>query len=120
MTARACGRPPSSTGTWPLPASGSTTSRTSAGSTSGWAAGSRPGAARGIRLACDAYGLADRRRVVDVILWWQDRCWRGIEAGAAAADPAMAGLRDAGAVREVQSAYRWVAAHGGELAAALA
>jgi hypothetical protein len=77
-------------------------------------------AARGIRLVCDAYGLADRRRVVDVILWWQDRCWRGIAAAAAAGDPAMAGLRDAGAVREVQSASRWVAAHRRELAAGLA
>ena len=77
-------------------------------------------AARGIALVCDAYGLAGRRRVVDVILWWQDRCWRGIEAGAAAGEPAMAALRDAGAVREVQAAYRWVAAHRGELAAGLA
>jgi hypothetical protein len=74
-------------------------------------------AARGIALVCDAYGLAGRHRVVDVILWWQDRCWRGIAAGAAAGDPATAGLRDAGAVREVQSAYRWVAAHRRELAA---
>jgi hypothetical protein len=76
-------------------------------------------AARGIALICDAYGLAGRRRVVDAILWWQDRCWRGIEAGAAAGEPAMARLRDAGAVREVQSAYRWVAAHRRELAAGL-
>jgi hypothetical protein len=77
-------------------------------------------AAHAIRLVCDAYGLADRRSLVDVILWWQDRCWRGIEAGASAADPAMAGLRDAGTVREVQAAYRWVAEHHRELTAGLA
>jgi hypothetical protein len=30
-----------------------------------------------MRLICDAYGPYDRDRLVDTILWWQDRCWRG-------------------------------------------
>jgi len=34
-----------------------------------------------------------RGGIVDVIMWWQDRCWRGIRAGAAAGDPAMVRLR---------------------------
>jgi hypothetical protein len=50
-----------------------------------------------------------------VIMWWQDRCWRGIQAGAAAGDPAMVRLRADGAVREVRAAGRWVARHRAEL-----
>ncbi len=72
-------------------------------------------AARRIRLICDAYRLEGREEIVDVIMWWQDRCWRGIEAGAEAGDPAMAGLRDRGAVGDVRAAWRWVAEHRGEL-----
>jgi hypothetical protein len=70
-------------------------------------------AADGIRLICDAYGLArrDRAGIVEAILWWQDRCWRGIDALAASGDPAMIRLRDAGAVREVCAAHAWVAEH---------
>lgn len=65
-------------------------------------------AARGVRLISDAYGLADRGELVDTILWWQDRCWRGIVA-----DPGPAGvrLRAAGVVEEVRAAYDWVAGH---------
>jgi hypothetical protein len=72
-------------------------------------------AARGIRLICDAYRLDGRDEIVDVIMWWQDRCWRGIEAGAVAGDPAMFRLRNDGAVLEVQAAFRWVAEHRAEL-----
>jgi aminoglycoside phosphotransferase (APT) family kinase protein len=72
-------------------------------------------AARGIRLICDAYRLDGRDEIVDVIMWWQDRCWRGIQAGAVAGDPAMVRLRKDGAVLEVQAALRWVAAHRAEL-----
>ena len=72
-------------------------------------------AARGIRLICDAYRLDGRSGIVDVIMWWQDRCCRGIQAGAAVGDPAMVGLRDGGAVRQVQASFRWVAEHRGEL-----
>ena len=72
-------------------------------------------AARGIRLICDAYRLDGRDEIVDVIMWWQDRCWRGIQAGAEAGEEAMVRLRDDGAVREVRAAFEWVAAHRSEL-----
>jgi aminoglycoside phosphotransferase (APT) family kinase protein len=65
-------------------------------------------AARGIRLIADAYGLADRSTLIDTILWWQDRCWRGIEADAG---PAGERLRAAGVVEEVRAAHDWVAEH---------
>nr|WP_272927100.1 phosphotransferase [Streptomyces sp. SID8382] len=67
--------------------------------------------ARRMRLIVDGYGLSDRQRLVSTILWWQDRCWRGIEAQADGGDVAMARLRDAGSVRQVQTAYRWVSDH---------
>jgi aminoglycoside phosphotransferase (APT) family kinase protein len=73
-----------------------------------------------VRLMCDAYGLADRSRVVETILWWQDRCWRGISAGAEAGDAAMAALRASGAVRSVRAAYDWVLAHQAEIEESLA
>jgi hypothetical protein len=72
-------------------------------------------AARAIRLICDAYRLDGRGEIVDVIMWWQDRCWRGIQAGAAAGDPALIRLREEGAVREVRAAFQWVAEHRSEL-----
>jgi hypothetical protein len=72
-------------------------------------------AARGIRLICDAYRLDGRDEIVDVIMWWQDRCWRGIQAGAEAGEEAMVRLRGDGAVREVRAAFEWVAAHRSEL-----
>jgi Phosphotransferase enzyme family len=58
-----------------------------------------------------AYGLAERDRLVPTILWWQERCRRGIEAGAAAGEPAMVRLRDLGVVEGVRAAYDWTAAH---------
>ncbi|MEV5884892.1 phosphotransferase [Streptomyces sp. NPDC052020] len=64
--------------------------------------------ARRMGLIVDSYGLPDRRCLVSTILWWQDRCWRGIESRAEAGDAAMARLRDAGAVRQVRTAYQWV------------
>ncbi|MGW4914530.1 phosphotransferase [Streptomyces sp. NPDC004270] len=67
--------------------------------------------ARRLRLIADAYELVDRRDLVSVILWWQDRCWRGIEAAADSGDPAMFRLREAGVVAEVQQAYQWVFDH---------
>jgi hypothetical protein len=67
--------------------------------------------ARRMRLIVDGYELSDRQRLVSTILWWQDRCWRGIETQADAGDVAMARLRDAGAVRQVQAAYQWVSDH---------
>lgn len=78
------------------------------------------GAARRMRLICDAYGLADRSGLVDVILWWQDRCRRGIAAAAAAGDPAMVRLRRAGVVAEVRAAHAWVEQHRDALASGVA
>ncbi|MGW1007343.1 phosphotransferase [Streptomyces sp. NPDC002520] len=72
-------------------------------------------AARRMRLIVDSYELSDRQRLVPTILWWQDRCWRGIQTRADAGDVAMARLRDAGAVRQVQTAYEWVSDHRGAL-----
>ncbi|WP_405522359.1 phosphotransferase [Streptomyces canus] len=76
-------------------------------------------AARRIRLVCDAYGLDGRDRLLDTVLWWQDRSWRGIEAGALRGEPAMVGLRDQGAVDEVRTAREWVAGHRRELGSLL-
>jgi Phosphotransferase enzyme family len=77
-------------------------------------------AARQVRLICDAYGLADRSTLIETILWWQDRCWRGIEAGAASGDAAMAGLVAAGAPGAVRTERAWVAGNQDALAVALA
>lgn len=76
-------------------------------------------AARRLRLVCDAYGLDARDGLLDTVLWWQDRCWRGIEAGAARGEPALIGLRERGAVDEVRTAGEWVAGHRRELGAFL-
>ncbi|MCZ9354112.1 phosphotransferase family protein [Streptomyces sp. NPDC058794] len=76
-------------------------------------------AARRMRLIADSYELSDRQRLVPTVLWWQDRCWRGIEAEADAGDAAMVRLREAGVVGEVQRAYQWVSDHRGALESAL-
>jgi len=73
-------------------------------------------ASQRMRLICDAYGLRGRDGLLDVIMWWQDRCWRGIEAKAVGGDPAMTRLRDGGAARSVRDAYDWVTSHRAELA----
>ncbi|MCX4835571.1 phosphotransferase [Streptomyces sp. NBC_01016] len=65
-------------------------------------------AARRMRLIADTYGLTDRSELVATVLWWQDRCWRGIQAGADSRDAAMMRLRDIGVVDEVRGAYEWV------------
>jgi hypothetical protein len=44
-------------------------------------------AGRQVRLVAEAYGLGERGELVDTVLWWQERCWRGIAAKAAAGDP---------------------------------
>jgi hypothetical protein len=72
-----------------------------------------------MRLICDAYGLAARDDLVETILWWQDRCWRGIEAQAGAGNPAMIRLRDAGGAAAVRADYEWVDRHRAALAASL-
>jgi hypothetical protein len=68
-------------------------------------------AGRLVRLIADAYELPDRAGLVETILWWQDRCWRGIEAAANLGDPAMVRLRELGAANEVRASYRWTAQH---------
>jgi catechol 2,3-dioxygenase-like lactoylglutathione lyase family enzyme len=80
-----------------------------------------PETARRMRLICDAYGLdaAGRGGLIDAVLWWQERCWRGIETEAAAGDPAKILLRDAGAPAWIRACRAWVTAHRGELEAAL-
>lgn len=76
-------------------------------------------AAAQVRLVADAYGLDERDELVAAVLWWQDRCWRGIAAKAAAGDPAMARLRAGGVVEAVRAAHEWTAAHRGTLERAL-
>ncbi|MEU6375981.1 phosphotransferase [Streptomyces sp. NPDC046909] len=78
-------------------------------------------AAHRIRLIRDAYGEPDidGDLLLNTVLWWQDRCWRGIDAGAEQGEPAMVGLRESGAVAEVRDAYEWVARHRRELGAFL-
>ncbi|WP_227997131.1 phosphotransferase family protein [Nocardia australiensis] len=76
-------------------------------------------AGRRMRTICEAYGLADRSGLVETVLWWQDRCWRGIIAGAGKGDVAMVGLRDDGAVRSIQEAAAWVVKHRDALETAL-
>ncbi|MEV4108545.1 phosphotransferase [Nonomuraea sp. NPDC049695] len=66
-------------------------------------------AARRVRLICDAYGLRERGEVVETILWWQDRCWRGIAADAAAGMAYAVRLREGGAVAHVRACHDWVA-----------
>jgi hypothetical protein len=73
-------------------------------------------AARHVRLIAEGYGLPADAPLLDAILWWQDRCWRGIDTAAAAGDPAMIRLRDQGASRDVHAAYDWTRAHRAQLA----
>lgn len=76
-------------------------------------------AARRLRLICDAYGLDGRAGLVDTVLWWQDRCRRGIEAGAERGEAAMVALCAQGVVDEVRAAREWVGVHRRELGALL-
>ncbi|MEQ4723556.1 phosphotransferase [Nonomuraea sp. B19D2] len=77
------------------------------------------GAARRVRLICDAYGLQERGEVVEAVLWWQDRCRRGIEADAAAGMPHAIRLRAGGVVAQVRACHEWVAEHRAEFERAL-
>jgi hypothetical protein len=70
-----------------------------------------PEAERRLRLISDSYGLRNRKDLVETILWWQDRSWRGIVAQAEAGDPAMRSLNDSGAPVRIRSAHRWVLDH---------
>lgn len=68
---------------------------------------------RRMAVVCDAYGLvaADRALLVETVVWWQDRCRRGIEEGAAGGDAAMVRLRDLGVPAAVGAARAWTTAH---------
>lgn len=68
-----------------------------------------------LAAACDGYGRFDRTRLVETVLWWQDRCWRGIESAAAAGDPAMTRLRELDVPAEIGAAYDWVRRHRAQL-----
>lgn len=76
-------------------------------------------ASRKVRLICDNYQLDDRSKVIDTIVWWQDRCQRGIDAGAAAGDQAMTRLQLAGAPASIRDQMQWVNHHRKQLEAAL-
>ncbi|WP_307781827.1 phosphotransferase [Streptomyces sp. MBT65] len=78
-----------------------------------------PATARRIALLCEAYGLDDTEPLLDTVLWWQDRCALGIEAGAERGERGMAGLRASGVVDDIRGAHDWVAAHRRELGAFL-
>ncbi|MEV1006958.1 phosphotransferase [Streptomyces sp. NPDC049881] len=80
-----------------------------------------PGAARAIRAVCAAYGPVggrpvEPRAVVGSVLWWQERCADGIEAGAARGDAPMVRLREADVPARVREARAWVARHRDALA----
>ena len=79
-------------------------------------------AARLVRVAADAYGLepAGRAGLIDTILWWQDRCWRGIQADIDAGAESARRLRDAGAVEAVRADFEWTVRHRAVLDAGLA
>ncbi|MFD9950350.1 phosphotransferase [Nonomuraea sp. NPDC059023] len=78
----------------------------------GWWDGADPAeAGRRARVICDGYGLADRAELTETVLWWQDRCRRGIAAAADAGDPAMVSLREAGTVEQVKASHAWVRHH---------
>ena len=90
-----------------------------------WAANttsSPDAAARLVRVAVDAYGLdrAGRADLVDTILWWQDRCWRGIQAKIDSDPESVRRLTEAGAVQAVRADYDWTLRHRDILNAALA
>ena len=76
--------------------------------------------ARRLRLVVDAYGLDEREELLPTVLWWQERCWRGIAAGADLGEPAMVALQTAGVVAAVQDARAWTHDHLTVLEAALA
>ena len=64
------------------------------------------------RAIADAYGLskAERADLVERELWWQDRCWRGIQRDI---DAGIAGAHfvESNAVAHVQGDYAWTVEH---------
>jgi hypothetical protein len=78
-------------------------------------------AARRVRVVVEAYGCGPGPvevgpvEVGEAVLWWQDRCWRGIEAQAREGVVAMVRLRDLGVVQRVRECFEWTAEHRGRL-----
>lgn len=72
-----------------------------------------PRAARRMRMMADAYGCSEGERggVVSGVRAAMDGCWRGIEQRAAAGNPAMQRLVDAGAADEVRRNHEWFHDH---------
>jgi hypothetical protein len=72
-----------------------------------------PRAARRMRMMADAYGLGEGERLGVVAGVWtmMDLCWRGIERRAAAGNPAMQRLVEAGAADEVRAGHAWFHEH---------
>lgn len=68
-----------------------------------------------ITLIADAYGLTDPDRLILAVLGWQDRCWRGIETGASAGDPAMRRLLADGVPAAIRVAHAWTLHHQDQL-----
>jgi hypothetical protein len=79
-------------------------------------------AAHLVRLVADAYGLdrTSRAGLVDTILWWQDRCWRGIQAEIDSGAESVRRLEEAGSVQAVRADYDWTLRHRSVLDSALA
>jgi hypothetical protein len=78
-----------------------------------------PRAAR-TRLFCDAYGLADRGDVVDMLAKRQRAVYDTFKSGHAAGDPAYVRLWEMGAGDGIERQIGYVARHRGELEHALA
>lgn len=78
-----------------------------------------PRAAR-TRLFCDAYGLADRGDVVDMLAKRQRAVYDAFKSGHAAGDPAYVRLWEMGAGDGIERQIGYVARHRGELEHALA
>lgn len=76
-------------------------------------------AGRMVRAVCDGYGLAGRGALIERVLRRQEDCWRGIEAGVAAGDPAFDRLREAGAAAAVRGQQEWTRTHRAALERAL-
>jgi thiamine kinase-like enzyme len=67
--------------------------------------------ARKIKLIATAYELEDARSLIDTIIWWQNRCHRGIEAQAATGDPAMKRLVDQRVPDRIRESESWTRRH---------
>lgn len=76
--------------------------------------------ARRTRLFCDAYGLVDRDRVVDLVIERQLAARTAIAQGAHAGDPAYQRLWELGAGDGIQQQVHYVETHRHEIEQALA